>query len=120
MRPRLGPRFRASCKRSTGQLRTNPFWLRFRLSAVGSASLTNRYLVCESDQKLGALLRLLAHWPDEKAIVYFATCACVDFYGKVTGRRAGAGGRGQEGGREGRRAGGGGGRAHMAEGVDAV
>ena len=46
-------------------------------------SLSNRFVVCEADQKLGLLLHLLRQRAHEKVIVYFATCACVDFYSKV-------------------------------------
>ena len=42
-------------------------------------SLSNRFVVCEADQKLGLLLHLLRQRAHEKVIVYFATCACVDF-----------------------------------------
>lgn len=43
------------------------------------------YVICESDNKLPALIQLLQH-PDlahAKTIVYMATCACVDYYFKA-------------------------------------
>jgi len=46
-------------------------------------SLSNYYVLCQSDQKLGLLLHLIRQRPNDKIIVYFATCACVDFFSKV-------------------------------------
>ena len=43
-------------------------------------TLLNRYIVCEQTQKLSLLLRLFSAHLSSKFIVYFMTCAEVDFY----------------------------------------
>lgn len=52
------------------------------------ASLRNAYLVCEADQKLVKLCRILESESQsqdaKKFIVYFSTCAAVDYFYKVT------------------------------------
>ncbi|CAN7141782.1 unnamed protein product [Brassica rapa subsp. narinosa] len=57
-----------------------------------SASLTNskipfglhlEYLVCEADKKSSQLVDLLVRNKNKKLIVYFMTCACVDYWGLV-------------------------------------
>jgi ATP-dependent RNA helicase DDX55/SPB4 len=45
------------------------------------SSLTNYYVVTKLDEKLSRLAAFLQQHPDEKMIVFFLTCACVDFYG---------------------------------------
>ncbi|KAK9760143.1 ATP-dependent rRNA helicase spb4, variant 2 [Basidiobolus ranarum] len=47
------------------------------------ASLENGYIACDSDQKLGQLIRVLQSQNDKKYIVYFSTCACVDYFFKI-------------------------------------
>ena len=44
------------------------------------SSLTNHYLVCPIDEKLSRLVAFLKDHSDEKIIVFFLTCACVEFY----------------------------------------
>lgn len=44
-------------------------------------SLTNYYLVTTLEQKISRLAAFLKSHRDEKIIVFFLTCACVDFYG---------------------------------------
>lgn len=46
-------------------------------------SLTNYYIVTALDEKLSRLAAFLQDHRDEKMIVFFLTCACVDFYGNV-------------------------------------
>lgn len=45
--------------------------------------LTNCYMIVERDQKLNQLMALMKCHEDKKIIVYFLTCACVDFFGKI-------------------------------------
>ena len=45
------------------------------------SSLANYYLVCPLDEKLSRLAAFLKQHKDEKVIVFFLTCACVEFYG---------------------------------------
>lgn len=45
------------------------------------STLTNYYVVTKLDEKLSRLAAFLQQHPDEKMIVFFLTCACVDFYG---------------------------------------
>lgn len=52
------------------------------------ASLQIRYLVCDPDQKLAQVVRLLLKELSDadgakKFIIYFATCACVDYFYKI-------------------------------------
>ena len=44
------------------------------------ASLSNHYITCSESQKLDQLLHLFSSHLDQKFIVYFMTCASVDFY----------------------------------------
>jgi ATP-dependent RNA helicase DDX55/SPB4 len=50
-------------------------------SQATPSSLTNYYLVTTIEEKLSRLAAFLTSHPDEKMIVFFITCACVDFYG---------------------------------------
>ena len=45
------------------------------------SSLANYYLVCPLEEKLSRLAAFLKQHKDEKVIVFFLTCACVEFYG---------------------------------------
>jgi len=45
------------------------------------STLTNYYLVTGLDEKLSRLVAFLRQHKEEKIIVFFLTCACVDFYG---------------------------------------
>lgn len=49
-------------------------------------SLQIQYIVCESTEKLPVLLSFLQEHSNEKVIVYFLTCACVDFMAAVLPR----------------------------------
>lgn len=42
--------------------------------------LENFYMICESDQKFPQLLDFLSKRKDKKIIIYFLTCACVDYF----------------------------------------
>ena len=60
------------------------------------ASLRSTYTICETEQKMIKLLQLLENESKEvedgiegkKIIVYFATCACVDYFYKVRSQLA--------------------------------
>jgi ATP-dependent RNA helicase DDX55/SPB4 len=45
------------------------------------SSLSNYYLVTPLEEKLSRLVSFLASHQDDKIIVFFLTCACVEFYG---------------------------------------
>ena len=47
------------------------------------AALENFYAICEADERLGVLVRFMVSRKDDKLIVFFATCACVDFFYQV-------------------------------------
>ena len=47
------------------------------------SALRNFYSYVAADHRLSVLLRFLQHRMDQKCIVFFATCASVDFFGKV-------------------------------------
>ena len=48
---------------------------------VTPASLTNYYIVCPLEEKLSRLVAFLREHRSEKKIVFFLTCASVDFFG---------------------------------------
>lgn len=45
--------------------------------------LTIKFVECEADEKPSQLAQFLLEFSSTKAIVYFMTCACVDFWGTV-------------------------------------
>jgi ATP-dependent RNA helicase DDX55/SPB4 len=47
------------------------------------SSLTNYYIVCPLDEKLSRLLSFLHQHSSEKVIIFFLTCACVEYYSAV-------------------------------------
>ena len=47
------------------------------------SSLTNYYLLSPLDEKLSRLVAFLTQHRHEKVMVFFLTCACVEFYGAV-------------------------------------
>eukprot|EP00250_Pteridium_aquilinum_P020533 c24851_g2_i1 orf=38-1573(-) len=47
------------------------------------SSLTIQFLECEGDEKPSQLAEFLLEFSSAKIIVYFMTCACVDFWGTV-------------------------------------
>lgn len=47
------------------------------------STLSISYLVCDSDAKMQHLIRQLLESPEQKFIIYFATCSCVDYFYKV-------------------------------------
>nr|GMD57662.1 DEAD-box ATP-dependent RNA helicase 18 [Ipomoea batatas] len=61
---------------STGQL----------ASSRTPAGLQDEYLVCETDKKSSQLADLLIRNKSNKVIIYFMTCACVDYWGLVLPR----------------------------------
>ncbi|CAN1812107.1 DEAD-box ATP-dependent RNA helicase 18 [Linum perenne] len=50
---------------------------------LAKAGLRNPYLECEADKKLSELVDLLVKNKSKKIIVYYMTCACVDYWGVV-------------------------------------
>ncbi|KAL3807670.1 hypothetical protein ACHAXA_000316 [Cyclostephanos tholiformis] len=50
------------------------------------SSLTNYYLICPLDEKLSRLVSFISQHPSDKVIVFFLTCACVEYYGSVLRR----------------------------------
>ena len=46
-------------------------------------SLDNFFVMCNSDEKLSQLVQFLKTHPNDKVIVFFMTCACVDFFVKA-------------------------------------
>jgi superfamily II DNA/RNA helicase len=48
--------------------------------------LTNYYLICPHDEKLSRLASFISQHPSDKIIVFFLTCACVEYYGAVLRR----------------------------------
>eukprot|EP00522_Entomoneis_paludosa_P017206 CAMPEP_0172444982 /NCGR_PEP_ID=MMETSP1065-20121228/4980_1 /TAXON_ID=265537 /ORGANISM="Amphiprora paludosa, Strain CCMP125" /LENGTH=712 /DNA_ID=CAMNT_0013195765 /DNA_START=10 /DNA_END=2148 /DNA_ORIENTATION=+ len=52
-------------------------------SQATPSTLTNYYLVTTLDEKLSRLAAFLRQHRNEKVIVFFLTCACVDFYGSA-------------------------------------
>ncbi|CAH8657791.1 unnamed protein product [Dicrocoelium dendriticum] len=45
--------------------------------------LQNFYLILKSELKLAAVIRFLLSHPTEKLLVFFATCACVDYFSRA-------------------------------------
>ncbi|KAG8597530.1 hypothetical protein GDO81_002314, partial [Engystomops pustulosus] len=45
--------------------------------------LQNYYLVCKPDEKFNYLVSFLRQKKKEKHLVFFSTCACVEYYGKA-------------------------------------
>lgn len=44
------------------------------------ALLKNFYILCEADQKLSTLVAFLKNHPNGKHMVFFSTCACVEYF----------------------------------------
>ncbi|XP_029475841.1 ATP-dependent RNA helicase DDX55 isoform X2 [Rhinatrema bivittatum] len=47
--------------------------------------LQNYYMVCKADEKFNHLVAFLRRRKPEKHLVFFSTCACVEYYGKALG-----------------------------------
>ncbi|XP_062999924.1 ATP-dependent RNA helicase DDX55 [Elgaria multicarinata webbii] len=45
--------------------------------------LQNYYMICNADEKFNQLVDFLRHHKPEKHLVFFSTCACVEYYGKA-------------------------------------
>ncbi|RVE66184.1 hypothetical protein OJAV_G00124200 [Oryzias javanicus] len=45
--------------------------------------LSNYYTVCRADEKFNHLVAFLRQHKHEKQLVFFSTCACVEFYGRA-------------------------------------
>nr|XP_060641509.1 ATP-dependent RNA helicase DDX55 [Anolis sagrei ordinatus] len=44
--------------------------------------LQNFYMICKADEKFNQLVHFLRQHKSEKHLVFFSTCACVEYYGK--------------------------------------
>lgn len=44
------------------------------------ASLENFYAIVEPDKKFQALIKFVDTYKDQKILVFFSTCACVDYF----------------------------------------
>jgi len=62
-------------------VRTKPNSQAYDSNTYTPTSLTNYYLVTRLEEKISRLVAFLKSHNDEKIIVFFLTCACVDFYG---------------------------------------
>uniref|UniRef100_A0A8P4GBM0 ATP-dependent RNA helicase n=1 Tax=Dicentrarchus labrax TaxID=13489 RepID=A0A8P4GBM0_DICLA len=47
------------------------------------ARLSNYYTICRSENKFNSLVTFLRQHKHEKNLVFFSTCACVEFYGRA-------------------------------------
>uniref|UniRef100_A0A803TML8 ATP-dependent RNA helicase n=1 Tax=Anolis carolinensis TaxID=28377 RepID=A0A803TML8_ANOCA len=45
--------------------------------------LQNFYMICKADEKFNQLVHFLRQHKPEKHLVFFSTCACVEYYGKA-------------------------------------
>ncbi|XP_027432792.1 ATP-dependent RNA helicase DDX55 isoform X2 [Zalophus californianus] len=45
--------------------------------------LENYYMVCKADEKFNQLVHFLRNRKQEKHLIFFSTCACVEYYGKA-------------------------------------
>ncbi|KAE8635042.1 hypothetical protein XENTR_v10002496 [Xenopus tropicalis] len=45
--------------------------------------LQNYYMICKADEKFNKLVAFLQQRKQEKHLVFFSTCACVEYYGKA-------------------------------------
>ncbi|XP_030625106.1 ATP-dependent RNA helicase DDX55 [Chanos chanos] len=47
------------------------------------ARLSNYYTICRTEEKFNTLVAFLRQHKHEKQLVFFSTCACVEYYGKA-------------------------------------
>ncbi|XP_008055536.1 ATP-dependent RNA helicase DDX55 isoform X2 [Carlito syrichta] len=45
--------------------------------------LENYYMVCKADEKFNQLVHFLQNHKQEKHLIFFSTCACVEYYGQA-------------------------------------
>ncbi|GAB1290191.1 RNA helicase [Apodemus speciosus] len=45
--------------------------------------LENHYMICKADEKFNQLVHFLQSRQQEKHLVFFSTCACVEYYGRA-------------------------------------
>lgn len=45
--------------------------------------LENHYMICKADEKFNQLVHFLRSRQQEKHLVFFSTCACVEYYGRA-------------------------------------
>lgn len=46
--------------------------------------MDNFYTICEGDKKLPYLIQFVSNHQSDKFIIYFLTCACVNYFYQVT------------------------------------
>ncbi|KAM6165190.1 ATP-dependent RNA helicase DDX55 isoform 2-T2 [Erethizon dorsatum] len=68
----------------------NPVCISVKEKGVAASStqktpsrLQNYYMVCKADEKFNQLVHFLRNHKQEKHLVFFSTCACVEYYGKA-------------------------------------
>lgn len=63
----------------------NPVLVRIREKSTTSTPvrLQNYYMICEPDQKLASLLSFIKFKNINKAMIFFPTCACVEYWSEV-------------------------------------
>ncbi|XP_036385196.1 ATP-dependent RNA helicase DDX55 [Megalops cyprinoides] len=47
------------------------------------ARLSNYYMICRTEEKFNTLVAFLRQHKHEKQLVFFSTCACVEYYGRA-------------------------------------
>ena len=47
------------------------------------STLSNQYVVCEAKKKFNTLVDVVMTRKTEKILIFFATCACVDYFGRA-------------------------------------
>jgi len=53
------------------------------LAQKSPSTLSNYYMMCEAGHKFNQLVGLLRQWKSDKVLVFFSTCACVDYFSKL-------------------------------------
>ena len=47
------------------------------------STLSNQYVVCGAKEKFNILVDMVMARKSEKILIFFATCACVDYFGRA-------------------------------------
>ena len=64
--------------------KTETFAAAYKTNKVKTPStLSNQYIVCEAKQKFNNLVDVVMARQKEKILIFFATCACVEYFGKA-------------------------------------
>lgn len=67
----------------------NPVWVAVKEKSAGGdnqrtpATLSNYFKICDAESKLNWLIHFLKCRPNEKHLVFFSTCACVDYFSTI-------------------------------------